>query len=161
MKSHIYIWCLSGFLLCGCQKREEPIPELEPVKTGSLEDFVRDPLDYEEVSDTINVGKLSFDNKIINFDTIKEGETINTVFTFRNVGKRDLKIRDVRSSCGCTIPSWPEDTLNPGDKGEIKVSFNSEGRPGKQDKPIVVRTTGYPRKMELRLKGYVISKPTN
>ena len=161
MRSLLFSAVLICIILIGCTKQEESVPGLEPVKTASTDEFVRDPLDHEEITDTVNIGRPGFKEMVISFDTINEGERINVEYSFENIGNKNIKIRDVRSSCGCTVPSWPEEEIEPGENGVIEVNFNSDGRPGNQDKPIIVRTNGYPRKLELRLQGYVISKPTN
>ena len=53
---------------------------------------------------------MSFDKSIHDFGTIKEGETVQTTFTFTNTGQTDLIIVDARGSCGCTVPNYPKNT---------------------------------------------------
>ena len=47
-------------------------------------------------------------------------------------------ITGVQPSCGCTTPDWTKEPIKPGDKGEIRFSFNSNGRVGVQNKSITV-----------------------
>ena len=42
-------------------------------------------------------------------------------------------ISNVAATCGCTVPSWPKEPVAPGKTAEIKVSFNSAGKMGKQN----------------------------
>jgi hypothetical protein len=46
-------------------------------------------------------------------------------FVFKNTGKTPLVLKNVRSSCGCTVPEWPKEPINKGEEGKIKVSYNT------------------------------------
>jgi hypothetical protein len=46
-------------------------------------------------------------------------------FVFKNTGKTPLVLKNVRSSCGCTVPEWPKEPINKGEQGKIKVSYNT------------------------------------
>ncbi|MBD5187021.1 MAG: DUF1573 domain-containing protein [Bacteroidales bacterium] len=61
---------------------------------------------------------------VIPTDTIVEG-----VMLIRNTGDAPLVIKRIFAECGCTTPSSPKDPILPGEWGEIKVRFNSKGRP--------------------------------
>jgi hypothetical protein len=71
---------------------------------------------------------ISFDKKIWDFGTITDGEVVEHTFRFTNTGTNDLIISNASASCGCTIPEWPKEPIAPGEKGEIKVEFNSNGK---------------------------------
>jgi hypothetical protein len=71
----------------------------------------------------------------------KPGDTeTNVDFAFTNKGKRPLRIRRVRTSCGCTAAQMSKDVFEPGEKGTLSVTFRFEGRTGKQLKTIFVTT---------------------
>jgi len=55
-----------------------------------------------------------------------------------NSGTRPLIIERVQPSCGCTVAEQPEAPILPGKEGEIKASFNSEGRVGINHKKLYV-----------------------
>lgn len=82
--------------------------------------------------------KISFEEDHFDFGVIKEGAKVTHVFKFINTGDEPLMIADVIPSCGCTIPTFSTVPVLPNQKGEISVSFNSENRPGHQNKNIVV-----------------------
>jgi hypothetical protein len=46
-------------------------------------------------------------------------------FIFKNTGKDPLVLKNVRSSCGCTIPQWPKEPIKKGEQGKIKVRYNT------------------------------------
>ena len=71
---------------------------------------------------------------------VVQGDMVDYSFRFKNTGDDTLIIFNVRSSCGCTAALASNDHVAPGQSGEIKVSFNSEGRSNKQRKSISVAT---------------------
>ena len=67
---------------------------------------------------------LSFETTLIELGKVKRGEVKEFQFDFVNKGKEDVEIEFI-SSCDCTTldyPSWP---IAPGEKGSIKVIFDS------------------------------------
>ena len=82
--------------------------------------------------------KLSFDEVAFDFGKVKEGEVVEHLFKFKNSGKAPLVITNATSTCGCTVPLWPKEPIPPGQTGEIKVSFNSKGKNGLEEKEIYI-----------------------
>lgn len=72
------------------------------------------------------------------FGTIREGEVVEFSFAFRNTGKAPLLVTGASASCGCTVPDYPREPMEPGKEGSIKVSFNSQGKPGHQEKTVSI-----------------------
>ena len=64
-------------------------------------------------------------------------------------------ITRVIASCGCTTPEWPKAPIAPGQKGEIKVTFNPDGRPGPFAKTISVYSNGKKGSFILNIRGEV------
>lgn len=75
---------------------------------------------------------------------VNEGQVVDIAFRFKNTGDKQLVIEDVKASCGCTVAERPQAPIAPGKEGEIKASFNSQGRPGSNSKSltVVANTTG-------------------
>jgi len=90
------------------------------------------------------------------FGKVIQGESVTYEFQFTNTGKTDLIIVDVSTSCGCTVPSFPRTPIRPGDKGAIKVSFNSAGKFGFQAKNILVVANTQPNTTLLRIKAQIV-----
>ncbi|WP_424961706.1 DUF1573 domain-containing protein [Ekhidna sp.] len=82
--------------------------------------------------------KISFTEKSHDFGEITQGEKVEHIFEFENVGNEPLIISDVRTTCGCTAPEWPREPVAPGKTAKIKVVFNSAGKMGMQNKVITV-----------------------
>ncbi|MBD3626711.1 MULTISPECIES: DUF1573 domain-containing protein [Cyclobacterium] len=76
---------------------------------------------------------ITFEESSKDFGDITQGDKVENVFKFENTGTAPLVISNVAATCGCTVPSWPKEPIAPGKKGEIKVSFNSAGKMGKQN----------------------------
>ncbi|PNE26716.1 hypothetical protein BHU11_05535 [Tannerella sp. oral taxon 808] len=83
-------------------------------------------------------GSATFD-----FGDIKEAAgPASHVFTIMNNGELPLVISRVVASCGCTTPEWTKEPIAPGKTGQIKVTYNPAGRPGKFVKTISVYSNG-------------------
>jgi hypothetical protein len=86
--------------------------------------------------------KFQIANKSVDLGKIK-GSTANDVeFKFTNAGKRDLMIRNVKATCGCTAVQQGTQGvgIKPGESSSIKAVFNSGSYKGKQIKTIYVYT---------------------
>jgi len=115
---------------------------------------------FDEV-DPEDMPIITFDSTGYRMGMIPQGTTVEKKFRFTNTGGSDLLITDVRGSCGCTVgKDWPKKPLRPGEAGEITVTFNSEGRSGKQEKTVSVVANTAPATTVLALTGEVVAPPT-
>ncbi|MGF7140809.1 DUF1573 domain-containing protein [Roseimarinus sediminis] len=80
-----------------------------------------------------------FDNKVFDFGTITQGETVSHEFKLTNKGESDLLIRNVRASCGCTAVK-NESLVKPGQTIALTVDFNSRGKRSRQNKSVTITT---------------------
>jgi hypothetical protein len=99
--------------------------------------------------------EIKFDNLSHNFGTFSEKSPVVTcVFTYTNVGEAPLIINQAIASCGCTVPAYTKAPIMPGQKGEIKVTYNGSGKfPGHFKKTITVRTNGATEMTRLYIEG--------
>ena len=147
---------LAIIVLASCQSKEEPSVDAE--RSSSLDEFIRIPTTKDGKIDKEKLAVADFDHIAYDFDTIVEGAKVNHEFTFRNTGAVPLVIADVTSSCGCTIPNYPDTAIAPGEASSISAIFNSEGRRGIQNKTISIYSNTIPNPIELKLKGFVLTK---
>lgn len=84
--------------------------------------------------------KIELDKVEHDFGTINEGDVVDVEFIVKNIGEADLIIADAKGSCGCTVPEPPKEPIAPGQSAPIKVSFNSNGKPGQQNKTVTLTT---------------------
>jgi hypothetical protein len=101
---------------------------------------------------------IKYDNEKFNFGTCDEGEIVKHFFKFKNTGNEPLIISNAKGSCGCTVPTWPKEPVPPGGEGEIKVEFNSKGKPGPQSKRVTVTANTIPTETFLEISGDVKGK---
>ena len=99
--------------------------------------------------------QIKFEKTTHNFGTFSEKEPVVTcVFTYTNIGEQPLVINQAIASCGCTVPEYTKTPVKPGEKGEIKVTYNGEGKfPGHFKKSITVRTNGAVEMTRLYIEG--------
>ena len=99
--------------------------------------------------------EIKFDKTTHNFGTFSEKEPkVSCSFTFTNVGEAPLVINQAIASCGCTVPEYTKSPIQPGEKGEIKVTYNGTGKfPGHFKKSITVRTNGAVEMTRLYIEG--------
>ena len=84
--------------------------------------------------------KIKFTEDSFDFGKIEQGEVLTHVFVFQNTGEETLKIKRVSSSCGCTAALVTKREVPPGEKGELRVTFNSRGLRGKVTKYVYVES---------------------
>lgn len=102
---------------------------------------------------------IEFDASVNDLGTISEGEQVMAWFTYKNTGDAPLAIQNIDAGCGCTVPSWNDKPLAPGEEESIKVIFNSRGKNGSQNIRVTVYSNAQNSVEELRIKATVISKP--
>lgn len=109
---------------------------------------------------TIELGSaiIEFDKTEFDFGEVTEGELVEGSFAITNKGKVDLIISSAKATCGCTVPEWPKEAIKPGESGEIKFTFNSKGRVGKQSKSITLQTNSEKVTETVRITGMVVKK---
>ena len=98
--------------------------------------------------------EFKFEQETIDYGKIEKASEGARVFVFTNVGDQPLIIETIKSSCGCTVPKKPEAPIMPGEKGEIKVSYDTK-RVGGFSKSITISSNAkIPRKI-IKIKGFV------
>ena len=99
--------------------------------------------------------KIEFKSETIDYGTIEKGADGTRTFEFTNTGEAPLIITKVKSSCGCTVPSWSKEAILPGTTGEIKVKYDTK-RVMPIRKTITVTSNAKRPTIALKIKGNVI-----
>jgi hypothetical protein len=147
---------LIGFSACTSNSgQEKSIEEIKADGKISNSDIIRNPVTADENVDTVNVAKMTFAESSFDFGEVKQGDVVEHTFTFTNTGKVPLLVSGARSTCGCTVPEWPEELIDPGKTGEILVKFDTKGKSNKQSKPVTISANTYPSTTRVTLNGYV------
>jgi hypothetical protein len=92
----------------------------------------------EEKKDTASFTTMQWIDSVKDYGKITEGQKLEVLFRFKNTGNKPLVIESVHPSCGCTVADPPKEPIAPGAEGEIKGSFDSNGKSGQQHKTIAV-----------------------
>ena len=99
--------------------------------------------------------QIKFDKTTHNFGSFSESNPkVTCTFTYTNVGEQPLVVNQAIASCGCTVPEYTKTPVQPGEKGEIKVTYNGAGKfPGHFKKSITIRTNGSVQMTRLYIEG--------
>jgi len=109
-----------------------------------------------------NGAKIEFKapNNTIDYGKVYRGEDNGSrVFEFTNTGNAPLVITDVKSTCGCTVPSKPKEPIMPGKTGEIEVKYNMALGPISKSVTVETNAVNYDNGVViLKIKGEVIER---
>ncbi len=120
-------------------------------------DLVKNPKTVSGSEDMSQLPVIEFDKLTHDFGKVTQGEKVTFNFRFKNTGKSDLLITSVNTSCGCTASEFPREPIKPGEQKSLRVTFDSEGRKGIQNKTITVVSNCQPDITVLRIKAMVVT----
>lgn len=140
---------LSTVLLVSCKDGKPTVK----IKSENIEKAKKRDVEISKGSAVIE-----FDQQTFDFGTVSEGEVVNAEFTVTNAGETDLIITKATPSCGCTVPTWPRQPIQPGASSKIIAKFNTAGKPNKQLKSITLTTNTTKGREVLKITGNVIPK---
>jgi len=109
----------------------------------------------EEIKKDFTGPVFEFDTEVIDYGEIAHNSDGNRVFKFKNTGKSPLIITQVKGSCGCTVPTKPEEPIMPGAMGEIKVKY-ATNRIGSFSKTVTITSNAFEGTKVLKIKGRVL-----
>jgi len=119
-------------------------------------DLVASPLTANQSAKTVAVPVVEMKETSFDFGEMQQGESVTHDFVLKNTGEADLIISAAKGSCGCTVPQWPKAPISQGEEATIKVTFNSAGKSGKQNKTVTLVTNAIPNTKVLTINGNVI-----
>ena len=103
--------------------------------------------------------EIWFEEYMHDYGTIQKDSDGTWTFKFKNLGDQAIVINRVRSTCGCTVPEWPREPIEPGDTGTITVRYNTAST-GTFLKSVVVYSTAANSPVKLQIKGKVTDDQT-
>lgn len=149
MKKTVYILAFAFFTVflfsCGSGKKDNTTVDTDIV---NIPDANSDP-------GTMPV--MTFESETYDFKEITEGEKVSHIYKFKNTGGSDLVISSAKGSCGCTVPEYPTKPIKPNETGEIKVTFDSQGKLGFSKKEVVIVTNAQPNTKIITFQVHVMS----
>jgi len=100
---------------------------------------------------------MVFEETQFDFGTIDAGNPVEHIFKFKNTGNAPLVIVDAKSSCGCTVPSYPKTPVAPGEEGELLVKYNASGK-NQVNKTVTITANTQKGKEIINIKAFVTPK---
>ncbi len=102
--------------------------------------------------------EIEFEKTVHDFGKLKQHGDATTEFKFTNTGTEPLIISNAKGSCGCTVPEWPREPIQPGETSAIKVKYDSK-RLGPINKSVTITSNGSEQPKVLRIKGNIAAAP--
>ena len=112
------------------------------------------PADFH--ADYAKVAMISFKTEVVDYGTIAQHTDGTRLFTFTNTGDAPLLITKVKTSCGCTVPSYSKTPILPGKTGELNIKYDTK-RLGSFTKTITVTSNSEGGNKILKIKGNIIA----
>jgi len=160
----------SLLLLTGCRDKaaEKRIAELEsrlaqletnkgtPAAAATATPAAATPATEEKPEGPLPI--MQFEQVDHDFGTIVEGQKVSYTYKIKNTGQAPLIIQSAAPSCGCTVPTWSKEPIPVGGTGSVTAEFDSNGKPGINNKTITVTANTWPKTSMLRFKAMVTPK---
>ncbi|MCL2682202.1 MAG: DUF1573 domain-containing protein [Bacteroidales bacterium] len=98
---------------------------MKKIYTLVLIAFAAFSVNAQDETSSIEGPRIVFEKQVHDYGQIIQGADPYCEFVFENVGTEPLILRNVNATCGCTVPSWPREPIMPGEKGTIKVRYDT------------------------------------
>ena len=109
---------------------------------------------------TQNGPEIEFEKVVHDYGDVPYNGDGKCEFRFTNTGNEPLLVLKPKSSCGCTVSTWPQDPILPGKSEVIKVTYRTN-RVGNFDKKVTVTSNAVQNPtVVLRIKGRVLDQST-
>ncbi len=131
MKKLFFMFCMAGSALL-----------------ATAQEGVANPVDP-------NAPEIKWESTDVDYGTIQQDANGAREFKLTNVGKSPLILSNCRGSCGCTVPDCPKEPIMPGQKGVIKVSYDTH-RIGPFTKTVTVESNAKNNTETLKIHGTVL-----
>lgn len=103
----------------------------------------------------VTYGQITWlSGEVIELGIIPRKSVAHTRFILRNDEAFPLRIENIRTSCGCTVPHWESIPVMPGDTLEIPVEWRPNRR-GSATQRLDVYFFGVRKPVKLRITGEV------
>ncbi len=102
---------------------------------------------------------IKIESALYDFGDVGTKTTNICQFKFTNIGKGTLIIKNIRSTCGCTVPALQKLEYAPGESGSIEVRFTTPGTEGEDIKHLYIESNDKQNpEAELTVRAEVIAK---
>lgn len=99
--------------------------------------------------------EFSFRKAYHKFPKTKAGQALTHYYVFTNTGKVPLVIDSYEVACHCTVIHYPKYPIPPGKTDSLKLTFDTRGKYGNQDREIVLFANTKHKETTLRFKVFI------
>ncbi|MCA9278723.1 MAG: DUF1573 domain-containing protein [Phycisphaeraceae bacterium] len=119
----------TGFATCSLAQGLQPAGPTRPAVTPTTVT----PLPQTTPNDGTPVptgpaGELHLDDNVLDLGIIPDTDKVTRKIPFTNTGQGALTITRVQAHCGCTTPELDKTVYEPGEAGEITVTYDPNGK---------------------------------
>ncbi|MCR5646090.1 MAG: DUF1573 domain-containing protein [Bacteroidales bacterium] len=112
----------------------------------------------QDVNVSENGPEIEFEKLVHDYGDVPYNGNGECEFRFTNTGNEPLILQKPKSSCGCTVPTWPKEPILPGESDVIKVTYKTT-KVGQINKTITVTSNAKVNStVVLRIKGKVLEQ---
>lgn len=101
--------------------------------------------------------RISSNKETHNFGQIEWKRPVTVEYTITNTGHEPLVLTNVTTSCACSVASWTQAAIAPGEKGTITASFDAKAL-GRFEKTIGIYSNAQPSLVYLKFLGEVVQE---
>lgn len=109
----------------------------------------------------LNIGaqaKMYVPEVLHDFETLSQYDQCEHDFMIINQGDQPLIISNVKTSCGCDVPSWNKEPVMPGDTSWVNYKYDSK-RIGPINKTMTIQSNDVENPIfVVRVKGVILPK---
>lgn len=127
------------------------------ILAGALTFFVSKYFQEKNTVIKAKVSNIKFNSQEHDFKYLEQEKEASVYFVYENTGPDPLKIHNISSRCGCTIPEWSRKELMPNQKDSILVKYDSKEL-GYFSKDILIVSNSETSPDILYIKGEVLEK---
>lgn len=120
-----------------------------------LMSFTAKDVTVDPVTKTVVASPVSWKSENIDLGEIPQGKPKSLDFEFKNTGKTDIIITNVKAACGCTATDYTKTPIKPGQTAKVTATYNAAAKGG-FTKTVTVTTNAEETPKVLTFKGTVI-----
>jgi len=99
---------------------------------------------------------VSWKSETLEIGQIPQGTPKSIDFEFKNTGKTDIIITNVKASCGCTATDYTKTPIKAGQTAKVTATYNAAAK-GAFTKTVMVTTNAEDAPKTLTFKGTVVN----
>ncbi len=119
-----------------------------------LMSFTAKTVSHDPITKTAVASPVSWKAETLDIGEIPQGTPKSIDFEFKNTGKTDIIITNVKASCGCTATDYTKTPVKPGQTAKVTATYNAAAK-GAFTKTVTVTTNAEETPKTLTFKGTV------